>query len=61
MSASKPQEASLSVRCFLGYIGKIGPLSFRMDTKVLSVIRELAFELFLAVVGPITDMERLTP
>lgn len=35
----------------LGYIGKIGPLSFRMDTKVLSVIRELALSFFLAVVG----------
>ena len=35
----------------LGYIGKIGPLSFRMDAKVLSVIRELALSFFLAVVG----------
>lgn len=35
----------------LGYIGKIGPLSFRWILKVLSVIRELALSFFLAVVG----------
>lgn len=35
----------------LGYIGKIGPLSFRMDTKVLGVLREYALAFFLAIVG----------
>ena len=35
----------------LGYIGKIGPFSFRMDTKVLGVIRELGLAFFLAIVG----------
>ncbi len=35
----------------LGYIGKIGPLSFRMDAKVLAVIREFALSFFLSVVG----------
>ena len=35
----------------LGYIGKIGGLSFRMDTKTLSVIRELGLAFFLAIVG----------
>jgi len=35
----------------LGYIGKIGPISFRMDTKVLSIIRELGLAFFLAIVG----------
>ena len=35
----------------LGYIGKIGPLSFRMDSKVLAVIRELGLAFFLAIVG----------
>ena len=35
----------------LGYIGKIGPLSFRMDAKVLGVIRELGLSFFLAIVG----------
>ncbi len=35
----------------LGYIGKIGPMSFRMDTKVLGIIRELALCFFLAIVG----------
>lgn len=35
----------------LGYIGKIGPLSFRMDSKTLTVIRELALSFFLSVVG----------
>ena len=35
----------------LGYIGKIGPLSFRMDPKTLSVVRELGLVFFLAIVG----------
>ena len=35
----------------LGYIGKIGPISFRMDTKVLGIIRELGLAFFLAIVG----------
>lgn len=35
----------------LGYIGKIGPISFRMDPKVLAVVRELGLAFFLAIVG----------
>lgn len=35
----------------LGYIGKIGPLSFRPDPGIMGVIRELALSFFLAVVG----------
>lgn len=35
----------------LGHIGKIGPLSFRMDEKVLAVIRELSLCFFLSIVG----------
>lgn len=35
----------------LGWIGKIGPLNFRMDPKVLSIIRELGLAFFLAIVG----------
>lgn len=35
----------------LGYIGKIGPLHFRMDEKTLTVIRELSLSFFLSVVG----------
>lgn len=35
----------------LGYIGKIGPVSFRMDAEVLSIIRELGLAFFLAIVG----------
>lgn len=35
----------------LGYIGKIGPLNFRMDPETLGVIRELALAFFLAIVG----------
>jgi len=35
----------------LGYIGKIGPISFRMDPKVLSILRELGLAFFLAIVG----------
>lgn len=35
----------------LGYIGKIGNLSFRMDPKTLAVIRELGLAFFLGIVG----------
>ncbi len=35
----------------LGYIGKIGPLSFRMNESTLSTIRELSLSFFLAIVG----------
>ncbi len=35
----------------LGYIGKIGNISFRMDSKVLGVIRDSALAFFLAIVG----------
>lgn len=34
-----------------GYIGKMGSLNFRMDSKILSVIRELALSFFLTIVG----------
>ena len=35
----------------LGYIGKIDPVSFRMDPKVLAVLREVGLSAFLAIVG----------
>lgn len=35
----------------LGYIGKIGPMSFRMDMKVLGIVRELSLCFFLGIVG----------
>ena len=35
----------------LGHIGKIGPLTFRMNTGVLSAIRDISLSLFLAIVG----------
>lgn len=35
----------------LGYIGKIGPFTFRMDSKVLGIVRELGLAFFLAIVG----------
>ncbi len=35
----------------LGYIGKIGPISFRMDPKTLVMLRELGLTFFLAIVG----------
>ncbi|MBS4534699.1 hypothetical protein GOQ29_03615 [Clostridium sp. D2Q-14] len=35
----------------LGYIGKIGPLYFRMDSNILSVVRQLSLAFFLAIVG----------
>ncbi|PKM89628.1 MAG: hypothetical protein CVU87_04895 [Firmicutes bacterium HGW-Firmicutes-12] len=36
---------------FLGHIGKIGPLNFRMDEKILGSIRDIALGFFLAIVG----------
>ncbi|SNT23529.1 putative transport protein [Anaerovirgula multivorans] len=35
----------------LGYIGKIGFINFRMNSKILSVVRELSLCFFLAIVG----------
>ncbi|MEG0392416.1 MAG: hypothetical protein RR626_06610 [Anaerovoracaceae bacterium] len=35
----------------LGYIGKIGPVSFRMDPKALAMLRELGLVFFLGIVG----------
>ncbi len=35
----------------LGYIGKIGFLNFRMNNKILSVIRQFSLAFFLAIVG----------
>jgi len=34
-----------------GYIGNIGKLGFRMDSRVLNVIREISLALFLAIIG----------
>jgi putative transport protein len=41
----------LIMALWLGHIGKIGPLTFRMNTGVLSAIRDLSLSLFLAIVG----------
>ncbi len=35
----------------LGYIGKIGFITFRMNSKVLGVVRQLSLAFFLAIVG----------
>lgn len=35
----------------LGYIGKIGFINFRMDSKILGVVREVALVFFLGIVG----------
>jgi putative transport protein len=35
----------------LGYIGRIGFLNFRMDKKILGVIRDMGLAFFLAIVG----------
>lgn len=35
----------------LGSIGKVGPLSFRMDNKVMGIIRDIALVFFLCIVG----------
>jgi len=41
----------LIMSLWLGHVGKIGPLTFRMNTAVLSAIRDIALSLFLAIVG----------
>ncbi|HEY5535508.1 MAG TPA: hypothetical protein VIL99_11340 [Ignavibacteria bacterium] len=41
----------LIMSLWLGHIGKIGPLTFRMNTAVLSAIRDVSLSLFLAIVG----------
>lgn len=35
----------------LGHIGKVGPFTFRMDSKFLSFLRELGLAFFLSIVG----------
>ncbi|MGL5314886.1 MAG: hypothetical protein ACRC92_16660, partial [Peptostreptococcaceae bacterium] len=35
----------------LGYIGKLGNISFRMDSRMLGIIRDIALAFFLAIVG----------
>jgi putative transport protein len=35
----------------LGYIGKIGPINFRMNSKILGIVRQLSLAFFLAIVG----------
>ncbi|HZK01331.1 MAG TPA: hypothetical protein VFC96_00535 [Anaerovoracaceae bacterium] len=35
----------------LGYIGKIGPISFRIAPKALHIIRDIGLSLFLGIVG----------
>jgi putative transport protein len=42
---------TLIAALILGYIGKLGPLRFRMEAKVLRVLRDYSLAFFLAVVG----------
>lgn len=35
----------------LGYIGKMGSISFRMDSKTLGILRDIGLAFFLAIVG----------
>jgi putative transport protein len=35
----------------LGYIGKIGPVNFRMKSKILGIVRQLSLAFFLSIVG----------
>ncbi len=41
----------LIISLIFGYFGKIGPLNFRMDKKILSTIREVGLAFFLGIVG----------
>jgi putative transport protein len=42
---------TLIMALLLGYIGKIGPLNFRMEEKVLIALRQIGLAFFLAIVG----------
>ncbi len=35
----------------LGHLGKMGPISFRMDPRILGVIKEISLAMFLTIVG----------
>lgn len=41
----------LIISLALGYIGKIGPMTFRMSNNILGAIREISLAFFLAIVG----------
>jgi len=41
----------LAASIFLGHIGKLGFMTFRMDKKILGVIRDIALTFFLSIVG----------
>lgn len=41
----------LAAGLILGFVGRLGPLDFRMPTAALSAVRELGIVLFLSVVG----------
>lgn len=41
----------LIMSLILGCVGKIGPLSFRMEQKVIGIIRDIALVFFLCIVG----------
>jgi len=42
---------TLIMALVLGYIGKIGPINFRMDAKILGTLRQFSLAFFLAIVG----------
>ena len=42
---------SLIVSLVLGYIGKIGVVNFRMEEKVLNILKQIGLVFFLAIVG----------
>ncbi|MDR1953669.1 MAG: hypothetical protein LBQ21_04230, partial [Clostridiales Family XIII bacterium] len=41
----------LIMALILGYFGKIGPVNFRLDTKILGVLSNVGLAFFLAIVG----------
>lgn len=42
---------ALIMALLLGYIGKIGPVNFRMEGKILVALRQIGLGFFLAIVG----------
>lgn len=42
---------ALIMALFLGYLGKIGPVNFRMEGKILVALRQIGLGFFLAIVG----------
>ncbi len=41
----------LILSLLLGYLGKVGPFTFRMESKILEIIRDISISFFLCIIG----------